>query len=137
MGCGSEHPLAAPTTSQKAAVDAIEKLGGRVRFSPTSGEVIRVSILGRQVTDAGLVHLKALTSLETLALDGTQITDAGLEHLKGLTSLTELSLYDTQITGPGLVHLKGLTRLDLFHTQVTDAGLTELKAALPKCKVIH
>jgi Leucine-rich repeat (LRR) protein len=38
-----------------------------------------------------------MTSLTTLELYGTQITDAGLEHLKDLTSLTMLHLNDTQI----------------------------------------
>ncbi|MHC4505592.1 MAG: hypothetical protein ACYTFI_19980, partial [Planctomycetota bacterium] len=40
----------------------------------------------------------------------------------------------------GLVHLKGLTglwRLDLSHTKTTDAGAAELKAALPRLKVIR
>jgi hypothetical protein len=38
------------------------------------------------------------------------------------------------------VHLKGLTglwRLDLSHTKTTDAGAAELKAALPRLKVIR
>ncbi|MEO2089674.1 MAG: leucine-rich repeat domain-containing protein, partial [Gemmataceae bacterium] len=54
-----------------------------------------------------------------------RLLDAGLKHLKGLTSLESLNLVDTQITGAGLEHLKGLTSLEslnLFSTQVTDAG---------------
>ena len=39
-------------------------------------------LAGTQVTDAGLVHLKELTSLEALELDNTQVTDAGVEKLK-------------------------------------------------------
>jgi Leucine-rich repeat (LRR) protein len=35
-----------------------------------------------KMTDAGLVHLKALTQLKSLYLSGSQVTDAGLEHLK-------------------------------------------------------
>ena len=36
-----------------------------------------------QVTDAGLVHLKGLTNLESLALASrTQITDAGITELQ-------------------------------------------------------
>ena len=38
----------------------------------------------------------------TLNLGSTQITDAGLEHLKGLTSLTTLYLANTKITDAGL-----------------------------------
>ena len=36
------------------------------------------------MTDAGLVHLKGMVSLQMLDLDGTQITDAGLVQMKGL-----------------------------------------------------
>ena len=35
-----------------------------------------------QITDAGLVHLEGLTSLQMLSLGYTQITDAGLAILK-------------------------------------------------------
>ncbi len=37
---------------------------------------------GSRITDAGLVHLAGLTSLEVLHLDDTQITDAGVAKLK-------------------------------------------------------
>ena len=84
-----------------------------------------------QITDAGLVHLKGLTRLQTLNLSGTQITDAGLEYLKGLTRLQTLNLNGTQITDAGLEYLKGLTQLRELHLscckQITDAGLEHLK----------
>ena len=48
-----------------------------------------------KLTDAGLVHLKGLTSLQNITLP-KQITDAGLVHLKGLTNLQELSLGGTK-----------------------------------------
>ena len=54
-----------------------------------------------------------------------QVTDAGLEHLKGLTNLKQLELFGTQLTDTGLVHLKGLAKLvylDIRNTQVTDEG---------------
>ena len=49
-----------------------------------------------QITDAGLEHLKGLTSLEELLLAATQITDAGLEHLKGMTCAQRPALEDEQ-----------------------------------------
>ena len=94
----------------------------------TSLQILR--LLGTQVTNAGLVRLKELTGLEHLWLESTQVTDAGLVHLKGLTNLEELLLDNTQVTDAGLMHLKGLTRLQalcLNYTQVTDAGLVHLK----------
>ena len=79
-------------------------------------EVVGVDLNSTQIADAGLVHLKGLTSLDHLNLTHTQITDAGLEHLKGLTSLTTL---------------------DLSRTKITDAGLEQIKAALPNCDILR
>ena len=93
-----------------------------------------------QITDAGLVHLKGLTKLESLELWGSQITDAGLVNLKGLTKLESLVLSHTQITDAGLVHLKGLANLkylNLLSTQVTDEGRKKLQEALPNCAIQH
>ena len=72
VGCGPEPPA-----SQAEAVAAIKKLGGYVTLDKTSGEVVEVYV------------------------NRTQITDAGLEHLKGLTSLTGLWLSNTPIRMPG------------------------------------
>ena len=59
-------------------------------------------------TDAGLVHLKGLTSLKELRLVGfVRISDAGLVHLKGMTNLQNLQLLETRITDAGLVHTAG------------------------------
>ena len=83
-----------------------------------------------QVADAGLVHLKGFTNLQTLSIEGTQVTDAGLVHLKDLTNLQSLSLANTQVTDAAPVHLKGMANLQylsLANTQVTDAGLLHLK----------
>jgi len=72
-------------------------------------------------------------------LSGTQISDAGLEHLRELSSLKGLNLSGTQIGDAGLEHLQGLTSLEFlelgFITNVTDAGREELKAALPECEI--
>jgi hypothetical protein len=43
------------------------------------------------------VHLKGLTSLQTLNLNRIQVIDAGLEHLKELTSLGVLHLQGTGV----------------------------------------
>ena len=102
------------------------------------GRITSIDLRGTQVTDAGLVHLKGLTSLKELILSYTQITDARLLHLKGLTSLQRLGLDGTQVTDAGLEHLKGLTGLEyvyLNNTQITDAGVEDLKKALPQCNI--
>jgi hypothetical protein len=88
----------------------------------------------KRITDQGLKHLQALTSLQSLDLSGCkQITDQGLEHLKALTSLQSLDLNCcNQITDQGLEHLKALTSLQSLGlgwcNQITDQGLEHLKA---------
>jgi hypothetical protein len=79
-GCGE--------SKEDAAVVAIKDLGGAVGFEKTiSGKpVVSVYFTDTDVTDAGLVHLKGMTSLRTLWLYKVEVTDAGLVHLKGMTS---------------------------------------------------
>ena len=132
MGCGESLPDAPGTSkSNEAAVAAIEKLGGDVTFDAKSGEVVNVDLDNAwMLTDAGLLHLKEMTSLRALLLVNTRITDVGLEHLKGMASLRGLGVKNTQITDAGLEHLKdltSLTTLDLARTQITDAGLVHVK----------
>ena len=145
-GCGE--------SKEDAAVAAIENMGGEVGFEgKLLSKPVSVHLSGRRVTDTGLVHLKGLTSLQTLNLarmnmndaDAGLMTDAGLVHLKGLTSLRHLDLSGARMTDTGLVHLKGMTSLsslNLSGTKVTDAGLIHLKSMtnltnliLPRTKV--
>ena len=78
------------------------------------------------ISDAGLVHLEALTGLRWLRLDNTSVTDAGLARLRGLTGLQFLALVRARITDDGLAHLKGLAGL---HT----LGLSGNAIATPGC----
>jgi hypothetical protein len=86
-----------------------------------------------------------LRKLQDLNLFNTKVTDAGLEHLKALTSLQWLSLGSsfgpigkTKVTNAGLEHLKGLPDLwylELWGTQVSEEGVKRLHEALPKCRI--
>ena len=109
-------------------VVALEKLGARIERK--RGEVVAVDFPDGNFTDAGLMHLKGMTNLETLDLHGTKVTDGGLVHLRGLHNLLSIDLRFINVTNAGLVHLNKLTNLillDLRGTQVTDAGLVHLK----------
>lgn len=89
----------------------------------------RLDLSHTRITDAGLAHLRGLTNLQNLRLANTEISDAGLMCVKELTSLKMLDLYDTSVTDTGLEYLTGLTkleRLDLGRTQISDAGLEHL-----------
>lgn len=94
----------------------------------------------QEVTNAGLAHLKNLSSLELLNLDDTKITDTGLAHVKNLTSLENLVLSHTTITDAGVANLKILTSLkslDLRKTQITEAGLRDFRTARPDVSVLY
>jgi hypothetical protein len=60
--------------------------------------------------------LSALPALRNLNLEGTKVTDAGLEHLKGMTSLEQLGVLGTGVTKEGEAairqSIKGLTIID-------------------------
>ena len=100
----------ATKATPEEVIAAIKKLGGQVKVDNNKA-VVEVRLVGFEVADAGLEHLKGLTNLKTLYLNSTNVTDAGLKHLKGLTTLQTLYLHRTQVTDTGLEHLKGLTKL--------------------------
>jgi hypothetical protein len=105
--------------------------------------VIEINLSGARragLTDAGLPPLDGLPNLRKLRLSFIAITDASLVKVGRLTSLEDLELNDNKhITDAGLVHLKGLVnlkRLDVRSTSVTSAGVTEFRKALPQVVVI-
>jgi hypothetical protein len=69
-----------------------------------------------KLTDAGLVHLETLSSLQWLVLSNARVGDAGLAHLERLVRLERLWLDGTQVTKEGVDKLKqalpGLLRVD-------------------------
>ena len=114
------------------AIATIEKLGGTVRqiAQDTEDKEAAFHLSGTELTDDGLVHLKAVDNLVWLNLRGTKITDAGLAHLAELQDLTRLHLEKTAIADEGLQHLANLENLEylnLYGTKVTDQGLEHLK----------
>ncbi len=98
----------------------------------------RLGLSKTNITDAGMIHLAGLDSLKYLALRGTTIGDNGLRRLQGLDSLKELYLAKTNVTDSGLDYLKKLNRLsllDLRSTHITAEGLTAIKKTL-RCRIL-
>ena len=77
-GCGGSKE--SKEDAKANAVAAIKKLGGKVQINGfQAGEpVVKVVLYQQPVTDAGLEHLKGMTSLQILDLRSTKVTDAGL-----------------------------------------------------------
>ncbi len=134
---------------------------GLAALAPHAASLEELLCAFTECTDAGMVHVKALTKLRRFDPSTNPITDAGLADLAGLTDLADLDLSFTRVTDAGMEHvgaLKNLTTLSVKATEVTDLGvrpfyrlkkLTELhlpftvtpdekkklQAALPKCKI--
>ena len=59
-----------------------------------------------EITDAALVSVGTLQSLEYLNLYGTEVTDDGLTRLRSLKSLQSLYVWDTGVTADGVLAFK-------------------------------
>ena len=123
-------------TKQREAVAAIEALGGHVFYEHESNSP--AELLGPEWLRE-LVGEEYFVTIIVVGLNSTKVTDAGLEHLKGLTSLQRLYLDRTNVTDAGLEHLKGLTSLQMLYlsgSHVTDEGVKKLQKALPNCQIV-
>lgn len=102
------------------------------RLNPDGVKRATVLYLARsRITDAGLHHLRGLTSLTKLSLSGNHITDAGLLEIAKLRTIESLELDLTGVSGPGLANLSklaSLKHLSLRETPLTDEGLAVLKS---------
>jgi hypothetical protein len=88
----------------------------------------------RNVTDAGLVCLKALPQLTLLNLSSCALTSAGMANLTGLPRLEWLDLsYCNRLTDDALRPLKKLARLQYLNLQgcvkITNGGVARLRRA--------
>jgi hypothetical protein len=114
-----------------------------VRVSP--GEEYRFSIhsgAGEEVVQAvgALAGLKSLAYLNLSYCAG--VTDAGLAHLPAFPGLRQLYLRGCEgVTDAGLLHLRDLANLQTLELsdcpRLTHAAVEELRAALPRCKVLR
>jgi len=98
-----------------------------------------IELTATRLTGSGLGHLCSLPCLETLRLERTLTTDGEMANVQLLTRLRELDLSCTVVSDAGLFCLRELSdlrRLNLRLTLVSDSGVAELRAALPRCKVV-
>lgn len=101
----------------------------------TSGIHLTQPICGKRANNRSgqsiITFAARRAKLEALTLPSRNISDAGLVHLKDLRQLTNLRLYDTRVSDKGVAGLGGLTNLvllDLRRTKVTAAGITQLRS---------
>lgn len=97
-----------------------------------------VSLQDSDITDANLVHLRALPHLQALHLNRCSITNDSLAAIGRLRKLERLSLGSTKITDDGLNQLARLRELEVLglqKTSVSDAGLRTLRS-LPRLREV-
>ncbi|MGK0186255.1 MAG: hypothetical protein ACI9R3_002038 [Verrucomicrobiales bacterium] len=108
-------------------------------LAPIVANVHALDLTRSKIKDADLAIIGQMKNLVRLQLNQTSISDEGLRHLKTVTSLENLNLYGTKVTDAGLEHLselKDLQKLYLWESKATEDGGNQLKAKLPKLKVI-
>jgi Leucine-rich repeat (LRR) protein len=103
---------------------------------------LRVLYLGNAgLTDAELAGLKKLTLLESLDVSGNpQITDKGMVHIKALERLQFLYLANTSLTDKGLPELKpldGLRTLNVVGTKVTGDAADRFADDMPNLRAVR
>jgi hypothetical protein len=82
-----------------------EKLSTIARHLPKLGHLVADGNTG--VTDAGLVHLKRFSALESLDLEWSKVTDAGLSSIAAVQSLRWVDLgFCEGITEQGALELR-------------------------------
>jgi internalin A len=112
LACG----VARADEGEDAAAKWAESVEGRVvRDAKAAGKpVVEVAFgpVNKKVTDDGLKELAGLKNLKSLTIFFCdQIGDAGMKHVKGLTTLETLGLGNTSVTDDGLAELKDLKKL--------------------------
>ena len=102
------------------------------RLGPDYFGSVKTVILGPESTDATTSHVGRLAQLEELDADkASRLTNAGLVHLRALTGLRMFIMGPSPgVTGAGLVNVAGLTRLERLGFSgipVDDADLVHLR----------
>ena len=101
----------------KASAEALEKAGAKL--VRREGAVVRVE-LGPEGSDADLLLLKDLPTVEVLVGDKRGVTDKGLESLAGHPGLKTLDLTLSGITNAGMAHLDKLPKLEEVNLKRCD-----------------
>ena len=95
-------------------------------------------VYGTRITDVGMGELAKLRQLEELKI-GYSITDAGVNALTGNDQLQVLSVWNSSGVGDGcvkaLTSLTGLKQLDIGRTKISLKSRSEIRKALPGCKI--
>lgn len=111
-----------------------------LRYIDRLPDLVMLYVSGTQITDGAMQHIVSLKKLAALQMAATEITDKACAKLPLLPELQFLGLDKTKVTDVGVTHLSDcpkLTYVNLTKTALTDKRLIELRAELPKCRVVR
>jgi hypothetical protein len=134
---GQAHvwPLTRDEEADDRAAKWVAGIKGKVtRDAKLPGNpVVEVNLgVNNKVTNDGLKELVGLKGIKRPSLFfDDQITDAGMTHLKGLTTIEELNLSNTGVGDEGLKELSELARLK----KLSLAGAIRLTDAAPVASI--
>jgi hypothetical protein len=131
-----KHPLLRVEFSSKAITITDSELG---RLAPIRNNVTQLDLSKTKVTDSGLRNIAGFRYLTHLDLRHTQVGDEGISFLRNMENLWYLNLLNTKVTDRGLDTLgeiQSLQEIYLWQSDVTISGVKELRAALPKAKIV-
>ena len=100
--------------------------------------LIWLGLGGSTVSDQEMASVARLRDLQYLNLRATKVGDAGIQHLKPLGQLKGLDLMGCLITDdsvPILSQLNELEELNLCGTEISAPGLSQIRNALPNCRI--
>lgn len=130
-----------PPADETASVEALEKMGARLRRRK-SGRIHTVDFrpVAPEVDDSRLVPLEGLNSLVELYLSGSLISNAALDPLSRHQQLETLDLQQTQVGNHvfQLVdQLPALKTLVLSGTAVTLEEVRQQRSRLIQVRIVH
>ncbi|MFT7639235.1 MAG: hypothetical protein ACI9G1_000966 [Pirellulaceae bacterium] len=137
--CYTIGEMPAEQNPEQAAIKSLQRITTNIQFNK-DGTVRLLRLSKSFVThNETLVHVKAFTKLDYLAIVSPNVTDEGLGHIADLTNLDTLMLSESHITGIGLAHLRRLSKLErlyLHNTPLNDDGFANLPP-LAKLRILH
>ncbi len=123
-----------------AAVQAVEKLGGRVEYvnADPAQPVVGVVLTGAKLAPGQLKLLAEFPDLHTLILRNSSVDNAGLAQLTALSNLQVVDLENTPVNDSGLSALKKIAKLKevyLTGSGVTQAAVVALRKQMPETQI--
>lgn len=112
-------------------------IGGKpvARVEKEEGRVVRLQLDRMQLTADDFRLIGSIATLRRLSLIGTNVADKDLIHLRGLTGLEGVNLTNTEVTDKAieeLCRLPALRSCCLGNVLITPAAVGKLKAQFPE-----